>query len=136
MAASSWTTWRDRTPGFKIKKGGDAAIARTFELAIAAKEAQEETSAGSLGYEKGVPGKRSTPSMNSRFAGDALIGGLNGEFGAATNDQERPNVQDSLKKWAMQWSSGPYALGAPAPPPDGAPPPEGKSNEKKPEATA
>ena len=135
MAASSWTTWRDRTPGFKIKKGGDAAIARTFELAIAAKEAQEETSAGSLGYEKGVPGKRSTPSMNSRFAGDALIGGLNGEFGAATNDQDRPVVQDSLKKWTMQWSSGPYAL-APAAPPESAPPPGGNSNEKKPETTA
>ena len=136
MAASSWTTWRDRTPGFKIKKGGDAAIARTFEMAIAAKEAQEETSAGSLGYEKGVPGKRATPSMNSRFAGDALIGGLNGEFGAATNDKERQVVQDSLQKWTYQWSRGPYALGAPQATPEGAPPPEGKPNEKKSEATA
>ena len=103
---------------------GPGSIGRTLEMAIQSKNDKEETSAGAFGYEYGSTQKNASPQFTSRFAGDRLIGGLNGEFGAATNDQARPNVQDSLKKWAMQWSSGPFALGGPPPPPGGGMPPE------------
>ena len=106
---------------------GRGSIGRTLEMAIQSKNDKEETSAGAFGYEYGSAQKNSSP---TRFAGqilgDQVLGGINGEFGAATNDMERPNVQDSLKKWAMQWSSGPFALGGPPPPPgEGMPPEEG-----------
>ena len=104
---------------------GPGSIGRTLEMAIQNKNDKEETSAGAFGYEYGSTQKASSPKFNSRFAGDALIGGINGEFGQATNDMERPNVQDSLKKWAMQWSSGPFSLGGPPPPPGEGMPPEG-----------
>ena len=75
---------------------GPGSIGRTLEMAIQSKNDKEETSAGAFGY------------------------------GAATNDPERKNVQDSLKRWAMQWSSGPFSLGGPPPPPgEGMPPEEG-----------
>ena len=94
-------------------------------MAIQSKNDKEETSAGAFGYEYGSTQKASSPTFNSRFAGDRLIGGLNGEFGSATNDPERKNVQDSLMKWAMQWSSGPFALAGPPPPSGEGTPPEG-----------
>ena len=104
---------------------GPGALARTFDMAIQSKNDKEETSAGSFGYEYGSTQKVASPKFNSRFAGDQLYGGINGEFGRAANDLERPNVQDSLRKWAMQWSSGPFALGGPPPPPGMGMPPEG-----------
>lgn len=103
---------------------GPGALARTFDMAIQSKNDKEETSAGSFGYEYGSTQKVASPKFNSRFAGDQLYGGINGEFGRAANDLERPNVQDSLRKWAMQWSSGPFALGGPPPPPGMGMPPE------------
>ena len=103
---------------------GPGSIGRTLEMAIQSKNDKEETSAGAFGYEYGSTQKAASPTFNSRFAGDRLIGGLNGEFGAATNDPERKNVQDSLKRWAMQWASGPFSLGGPEPPPGGGMPPE------------
>ena len=93
-------------------------------MAIQSKNDKEETSAGAFGYEYGSAQKAASPKFNSRFAGDALIGGINGEFGAATNDSERKNVQDSLKKWTYQWSRGPFAPDLPPPPPGGEMPPE------------
>ena len=94
-------------------------------MAIQSKADKEETSAGAFGYEQGSAQKAASPKYNSRFAGDALIGGINGEFGAVANNQDLVNNQDNLKKWAMQWSSGPFSLGGPPPPPGaGGPPPE------------
>lgn len=105
---------------------GPGSIARTLEMAIQSKADKEETSAGAFGYEQGSAQKAASPKYNSRFAGDALIGGINGEFGAVANNQDLVNNQDNLKKWAMQWSSGPFSLGGPPPPPGaGGPPPEG-----------
>ena len=103
---------------------GPGSIGRTLEMAIQSKNDKEETSAGAFGYEYGSTQKAASPKFNSRFAGDALNGGLNGEFGAATNDVERPNVQDALKKWAMQWSSGPFGLAPAGPGPETTPPAE------------
>ena len=48
--------------------------------------------------------------------GEQLIGGLNGEFGRVTNNPTMVQNQDDLKKWAMQWSSGPFGLGGPLAP--------------------
>lgn len=132
MAASSWTTWAmGQKPGYPLKDIGDNALARTFELAIQNKKDREETSVGGLGYEMGVGQKNASPRFQSRFAGDALIGGINGEFGAATNDKDRRVVQDSLLKWTEQFSRGPFGLAAPemagAPPP----PPADTPNDKK-----
>ncbi len=129
MAASPPTTWVDSIAGFKLTDIGPNALARTFELAIQDKEAKDETSVGNLSYEKGVPSSRSNPNANPRFAGDALIGGINGEFGAATNDKDRKNVQDSLLKWTQQFSAGPFGLSAPEP--VEGPPPTGPANGNK-----
>ena len=105
---------------------GPGSLARTLEMAIQSKADKEETSAGAFGYEHGSAQKAASPKYNSRFAGDALIGGINGEFGAVANNQDLVNNQDNLKKWAMQWSSGPFSLGGPPPPPGaGGRPPEG-----------
>ena len=86
-------------------------------MAIQNKEDKEETAAGAFGYEYGAPQKASSPRFTSRFAGDSLIGGINGEFGRVTNDPSMVQNQENLKRWAMQWSSGPFSLGAPPPPP-------------------
>ena len=104
---------------------GPGSIGRTLEMAIQSKNDKEETSAGAFGYEYGSTQKNASPSFNSRFAGDRLIGGINGEFGRVTNDPSMVQNQDDLKKWAMQWSSGPFALGGPPPPPGEGMPPEG-----------
>lgn len=95
-------------------------------MAIQNKEDKEETAAGAFGYEYGAPQKAASPKFVSRFAGDSLIGGINGEFGRVTNDPSMVQNQENLKRWAMQWSSGPFSLGAPPPPPGaGGMPPEG-----------
>ena len=82
---------------------------------------KEENTAGAFTYEEGAPQKSASERFNGRFAGDQLIGGINGEFGRVTNDPTLRNNQENLKRWAMQWSSGPFGLGGP-PPPAGMPP--------------
>jgi len=103
---------------------GPNALARTLDMAIQSKNDREETSAGSFGYESGSPQKAASPKYNSRFAGEALYGGINGEFGRITNDRNNKNAQDALATWAGQWASGPFSLGVPGgPPPEGEQPP-------------
>ena len=92
-------------------------------MAIQSKNDKEETSAGAFGYEYGSTQKAASPKFNSRFAGDALIGGLNGEFGSIANNPELFEAQNALKEFAMKWASGPFGL-APAGPGPGAMPPE------------
>ena len=106
-----------------MDRGADS-LARVLDMAIQSKNDREETSAGAFGYEQGSPQKVSSPKYNSRFAGTALIGGINGEFGSITNDRKNKPAQDSLMTWAGQWSSGPFGLGVPGgPPPEGEQPP-------------
>tara|TARA_Y100000589_G_scaffold313314_1_gene334554 strand:+ start:1495 stop:1824 length:330 start_codon:yes stop_codon:yes gene_type:complete len=103
---------------------GPDALARVLDMAIQSKNAAEETSAGAFGYEQGSPQKVSSPKYNSRFAGESLIGGINGEFGRITNDRNNKPAQDALATWAGQWASGPFSLGIPGgPPPEGDQPP-------------
>lgn len=109
------------SPGFKITSDGPDAVARTLDTAIQNKLDKQETTAGAFGYEYGAPQKNASGEYVSRFAGDELIGGINGEFGRITNDPSLVNNQENLKRWAMQWSSGPFSLGGP-PPPAGMPP--------------
>ena len=90
-------------------------------MAIQNKMDKEENTAGAFTYEEGAPQKSASERFNGRFAGDPLIGGINGEFGRVTNDPTLRNNQENLKRWAMQWSSGPFGLGGP-PPPAGMPP--------------
>ena len=118
MAASSWRTWQDRTPGFKIMDRGADSLARVLDMAIQSKSDREETSAGAFGYEEGSPQK----AKSRRFGGDVFL--TEGEFGSITNDRNNKPAQDSLMMWAGQWSSGPFGLGVPgAPPSEGEQPP-------------
>lgn len=127
MTASSWRTWQDRTPGFKITDMGPQALARTLNLAILSKAQKGETEAGAFGYESGSPQAHASDYFDTRFAGERLIGGINGEFGSYTNDKKNKNAQDSLATWAGQWSSGPFGLGvAGGPAPEEEAPPASK----------
>ncbi|HCA36595.1 MAG TPA: hypothetical protein DEP13_08145 [Gammaproteobacteria bacterium] len=92
-------------------------------MALQNKLDKEENSAGAFGYEYGAPQKNSAEQYRSRFAGDELIGGINGEFGRVTNDPAMVNNQENLRRWAMQWSSGPFGLAPPML--SGGMPPEG-----------
>lgn len=121
MSISPPSSWRDSSPGFKITSDGPEAVSRTLDMAIQNKMDKEENTAGAFGYEYGAPQKSASEKFNGRFAGDELIGGINGEFGRVTNDPNLPNNQENLKRWAMQWSSGPFGLGGP-PLPAGMPP--------------
>lgn len=91
-----------------------------FERALLAKEAFRETPMA-FGYGSSVM-KYPSPEFNSRFAGDALIGGINGEFGSATNNKENKTAQDALAKWTQQYTAGMFGpgLGAEPVPPEGA----------------
>ena len=104
---------------------GPGSISRTLEMAIQNKNDKEETSAGAFGYEYGSTQKNASPRFAGQIFNDGIRGGINGEFGQATNDMGRPNVQDGLRRWAMQWASGPFSLGGPPPPPGEGMPPEG-----------
>ena len=121
MSISPPSTWQGSSPGFKILADGQKAVSRTLDMAIQNKNDKEETTAGAFGYEFGAPQKSASDKFRSRFAGDQLIGGINGEFGRITNDPGMVNNQENLKRWAMQWASGPFGLGGP-PPPAGMPP--------------
>ena len=124
MAASRAYTWRDSTPGYKITKRGPEALAKTFSAAIQDKAAKGENYA-SFSYSSNSPQKIPSEKYDTRFAGDVLIGGINGEFGSVTNDRKNPN-QENLKRWTEQFVGGffgPYDL---PPPMDGAPPPPAK----------
>jgi len=123
VAASGAYTWRDSTPGYKITKRGPEALAKTFSAAIQDKAAKGENYA-SFSYSSNSPQKIPSEKYDTRFAGDVLIGGINGEFGSVTNDRNNPN-QENLALWANQFSSGPFSpFGSPA---DGAlPPPPAK----------
>lgn len=116
MSISPPSSWRDSSPGYKITSDGPDAIARVLDSAIENKRAKDETTVGAFGYEYGAPQKNSSGEYVSRFAGDELIGGINGEFGRITNDPNLVNNQENLKRWAMQWSSGPFGMGGPMPP--------------------
>ena len=94
-------------------------------MAIRNKMDKEETTAGAFTYEHGAPQKASSRKFAGQFLGDELVGGINGEFGRVTNDPTQVNNQENLKRWAMQWSSGPFSLGGPPPPPGMGMPPEG-----------
>ncbi len=91
-----------------------------FERALLAKEAFRETPMA-FGYGSSVM-KYPSPEFNSRFAGDALIGGINGEFGSATNNKGNKRVQDTLAQWTRQYTAGMFGpgLGAEPVPPEGA----------------
>ena len=121
MSISPPSSWQDSSPGFKITSDGPESVARTLDMAIQNKMDKDENTSGAFGYEYGAPQKNSGEEFRSRFAGDELIGGINGEFGRTTNDPSLVNNQENLKRWAMQWSSGPFSLGGP-PPPAGMPP--------------
>ena len=122
MAASRAYTWRDSTPGYKITKRGPEALAKTFSAAIQDKAAKGENYA-SFSYSSNSPQKIPSEKYDTRFAGDVLIGGINGEFGTVTNDRKNPN-QQNLATWATQFSSGPFSPYGP--PMDEAPPPPAK----------
>jgi len=118
VAASSWRTWQDRTPGFNIMDRGEGALGRSLDLAIQTKAAQDENSLGH-GYSEGTPQKHAS----QRFGGDRLMTGFAGEFGSAANDKKNKIAQESLMRWAGQWASGPFGLGVPGPAPEEGPPP-------------
>ena len=122
MAASRAYTWNDSTPGYKITKRGPEALAKTFSAAIQDKAAKGENYA-SFSYSSNSPQKIPSQKYDTRFAGDVLIGGINGEFGAVTNDKKNPTRQN-WAAWATQFSSGPFSPFGP--PMDGAPPPPAK----------
>ena len=119
MSASS-AYLGEYAPGYKITKRGPAALAKTFDAAIADKQAKGENYT-SFGYGDSSPQKSASPEFASRFAGDVLIGGINGEFGSVTNNKKNPN-QENLKIWTQQFASGPFSPFGP-PPPTGAPAP-------------
>lgn len=93
---------------------GDRQSAEAFERALIAKEMFRETPVA-FGYGQGVQ-KYPSPEFNSRFTPNGVIGGLQGEFGAVTNDKKNKPAQDTLAKWTSQWSSGPFGPGLLAPP--------------------
>ena len=106
MAASS-AYLGEYAPGYKITKRGPDALARTFDAAIADKEAKGENYT-SFGYGNGSPQKNFDEKLNPRFAGDILLnGGLAGPFGRITNEKDNPN-QENLKIWTGQFARGPY----------------------------
>ena len=120
MSASS-AYLGEYAPGYKITKRGPDALAKTFDAAIADKQAKGENYT-SFGYESGSPQKGFDEKLNPRFAGDILLnGGLAGPFGRMTNDKKNPN-QENLKIWTQQFASGPFSPFGP-PPPTGAPAP-------------
>lgn len=119
MTISPPSSWQDSSPGFKITSDGPDGVARTLDMAIQNKLDKEENSVGAFGYEFGAPQKNAGEKYQSRFAGDQLIGGINGEFGRVTNDPSMVQNQDDLKRWAMQWSSGPFGMGGAPMPPEG-----------------
>lgn len=80
-----------------------------FERALLAKEAYRETPMA-FGYGQGVQ-KFPSPEFNSRFAGEAVVGGINGEFGSNANNKKNKNIQGALAQWAGQWASGPFGPG-------------------------
>ena len=100
---------------------GPNALARTLDMAIQSKRDQEENSTNAFAYGDGTTIKQFSPQMDGRFAGDRLIGGINGTFGAVTNNKENKEAQDKLATWAGQWASGPFGLGVAG----GDAPPEG-----------
>ena len=119
MAASS-AYLGEYAPGYKITKRGPEALARTFDAAIADKEAKGENYT-SFGYGSGSPQKNFDEKLNPRFAGEILLnGGLAGPFGKITNEKDNPN-QENLKIWTQQFAGGPFSPFGP--PPMGAPEP-------------
>lgn len=93
---------------------GNRQSAEAFERAIIAKEMFRETPVA-FGYGQGI-NKYPSPEFNSRFTPDGVIGGIQGEFGSATNDKKNKAAQDTLSKWTAQWSSGPFGFGGGAAP--------------------
>jgi hypothetical protein len=51
-----------------------------------------------------------------RFAGEQIAQnlGANGEFGTFTNNRKDKEAQEYLRRFAKQWTSGPFAPDAPA----------------------
>ena len=121
MAASS-VYLGEFAPGYKITKRGPDALAKTFDAAIADKQAKGENYT-SFGYGDSSPQKTASPQFDTRFAGDVLIGGINGAFGSVTNNKKNPN-QENLKIWAEQFAMGPFSPFGP--PPTAAPAPGGE----------
>ena len=79
---------------------GPNGVGQALDMAIRHKEAAEEQSMGG-GTEFGSPVKKSSAQFDTRFAGDALMGSLNGEFGRVANlgpNGEKPTDPELRKR--------------------------------------
>ena len=129
MAISTPLTWqRNREPGYKgYEAMGPNGVGQALDMAIRHKEAAEEQSMGG-GTEFGSPVKKSSAQFDTRFAGDALMGSLNGEFGRVANlgpngenptDPKYGNVSRYMQSYLKgMFGPGPGHEEAAPPPPD------------------
>jgi hypothetical protein len=94
---------------FRLSQRDPESISVALGQALADKQSRHEKPV-TFGYEAGTP---------VRFAGEEVERqlGLNGEFGAMTNDKKDKNAQGYLKKFVDQWTSGAFSPmgGEPAP---------------------
>lgn len=74
----------------------------------------------SFAYDQGSPSKFADRSFEeSRFAGDVFKSrGVEGVFGAMTNDKTNVQAQNNLKLFMSQYTNGMFSPMPPAPPTD------------------
>lgn len=86
---------------FPLGQRDPGSISDALGQALLDKETRREKPV-TFGYEAGTP---------TRFAGEEISRnlGLNGEFGAMTNDKKDTDSQAYLKKFVDQWTSGAFS---------------------------
>lgn len=112
-------------------KMGQPAVAQALDYSIRDKESRREQMLGG-GYEQGSPVKKAGEEFKTRFAGDELIGQMNGEFGRVAMPQpgeEKPQSPNfpNVERFMKAYLSGMFGPGLGGPEEQGPPPTEKKA---------